>query len=109
MSEDSASGQPWSSEVTGQLTFRGNPTRSYYGLGPVPTNPQIQWRYPDSGGMCGNSPVGGQDKTWCGSGWTGQPAVFIEGDQTWVTFGAYDKNIHFLDAVDGSEIIGNIT
>ncbi|MCB0964719.1 MAG: hypothetical protein KDA98_15685, partial [Acidimicrobiales bacterium] len=98
---------PWSSEVLGQLTFRGNPTRSYYGLGPVPENPEILWRYPASGGMCGQSAVGGEAKTWCGTGWTGQPAVF-EGDdgRTWVNFGAYDKNIHFLDAADGSEIIG---
>ena len=48
-----SSGSPWSSEVIGQLTFRGNPTRSYYGLGPVPHAPEILWRYPDSGGMCG--------------------------------------------------------
>ena len=40
----------WSSEVVGQLTFRGNPTRSYYGLGPVPEAPEILWRYPESGG-----------------------------------------------------------
>jgi hypothetical protein len=104
--DPASSGQPWSSEVLGQLTFRGNPTRSYYGLGPVPTDPEILWRYPDSGGMCGESAVGGQSKTWCGTGWTGQPSVFREGDRTWVSFGAYDKNIHFLDWEDGSEVIG---
>jgi outer membrane protein assembly factor BamB len=102
-----SSGQPWSTSVTGQLTFRGNPTRSYYGLGPVPKDPKVLWRYPETGGMCGQSAVGGQAKSWCGTGWTGQPSVFEDGDKTWVTFGAYDKNIHFLDADDGSEIIGN--
>jgi len=101
-----SSGEPWSTKVVGQLTFRGNPTRSYYGLGPVPKDPEILWRYPESGGMCGESAVGGESKTWCGTGWTGQPAVFEEGGKTWVSFGAYDKNIHFLNAVDGSEIIG---
>lgn len=105
-SDPALSGQPWSSEIVGQLTFRGNPTRSYYGLGPVPTNPEIQWRFPESGGMCGQSAVGGQNKTWCGTGWTGQPAVWIEDGRTWVSFGAYDKKIHFLDATDGSDIIG---
>ena len=35
-----APGEPWSTEVVGQLTFRGNPTRSYYGLGPVPKAPE---------------------------------------------------------------------
>jgi hypothetical protein len=104
--DPASSGKPWSSEIVGQLTFRGNPTRSYYGLGPVPTDPQILWRYPASGGMCGQSTVGGETKTWCGTGWTGQPSVWKDGDRTWVSFGAYDKNIHFLDAADGSEIIG---
>jgi hypothetical protein len=105
--DPASSGQPWSREVLGQLTFRGNPTRSYYGLGPVPQEPEILWRFPDTGGMCGQSAVGGQAKTWCGTGWTGQPAVWLEDDRTWVAFGAYDKQIHFLDAVDGSRIIGD--
>ena len=105
--DPASSGQPWSSKVLGQLTFRGNPTRSYYGLGPVPKNPEILWRYPSSGGMCGNSPVGNQNKTWCGTGWTGQPAVWKDGAKTWVAFGAYDKNVHFFDATDGSSIIGD--
>jgi outer membrane protein assembly factor BamB len=103
--DPASSGLPWSSEVVGQLTFRGNPTRSYYGLGPVPEAPEILWRYPESGGMCGESSVGGQSKTWCGTGWTGQPAVWLEDGRTWVTFGAYDKSIHFLDATDGSDIL----
>ncbi len=102
-----SSGLPWSTTVTGQLTFRGNPTRNYYGLGPVPEDPKVLWRYPESGGMCGQSNVGSQAKSWCGTGWTGQPAVFEEDGTTWVTFGAYDKNIHFLNGDDGSEIIGN--
>jgi outer membrane protein assembly factor BamB len=103
--DPATSGRPWSSEIVGQLTFRGNPTRSYYGLGPVPTAPEILWRYPESGGMCGQSAVGGQAKTWCGTGWTGQPAVWLEDGRTWVAFGAYDKNVHFMDAEDGSDIL----
>ena len=39
--------------VPGLTTFRGNLTRDYYGVGPVPhTAPQILWRYPRAGGMC---------------------------------------------------------
>ena len=35
-------------EVTDLLKFRGNPTRTYYGAGPIPrTQPQKAWRYPD--------------------------------------------------------------
>lgn len=101
------SGQPWSTKVVGQLTFRGNPTRSYYGPGPVPKAPKIQWQYPETGGMCGNSPVGGQNKTWCGSGWTGQPSVWEQGGKTWLSVGAYDKQIHFWDAATGQSLIGD--
>ena len=81
----------------GLLTFRGNPTRTYYGQGPVPQNPTVAWTF-DIG--CSNSTVGGKDKTWCGSGWTGQPAVFHPpGDDAgwWVGFGAYNQKVNFLD------------
>ena len=103
--DPASSGKPWSSKVVGQITFRGNPTRSYYGLGPVPKAPVIQWHYPESGGMCGNSPVGGQNKTWCGSGWTGQPSVWEQDGKTWVAVGTYDKNIHFFDASGGKDLL----
>src|SRR6187549_2760369 len=34
-------------DVNGLLTFRGNPTRSFHGTGPVPrTQPQVLWKYP---------------------------------------------------------------
>jgi outer membrane protein assembly factor BamB len=93
-------GLPWG-EVEGLLMFRGNPTRTYYGEGPVPQSPEVLWRFPDSA-MCGNSPVGGEDKVWCGSGWTGQPLVWERPDGiTEVIFGAYDKRIHFVDAATG--------
>ena len=105
--DPASSGEPWSTKVVGQITFRGNPTRSYYGLGPVPRAPKIQWQYPESGGMCGNSPVGGQDKTWCGSGWTGQPSAWLQGGKTWLSVGAYDKKIHFWDAASGKSLIGD--
>ena len=32
--------EPWDTSTVGYLTFRGNPTRSWYGEGPVPTNPR---------------------------------------------------------------------
>lgn len=93
-------GRPWGS-VDGLVMFRGNPTRTFYGQGPFPGNPQEIWRFPDSP-MCSNSPVGGQDKVWCGSGWTGQPVVWNRPDETTeVIFGAYDARIHFVDAATG--------
>ncbi|MGH9261705.1 MAG: hypothetical protein ACRD08_17715, partial [Acidimicrobiales bacterium] len=90
----------------GLLTFRGSATRSYYGEGPVPTNPRVLWSYPgSSGGMCAESAVGSEVKVWCGSGWTGQPSIFERGERTWVVFGAYDRKIHFVDYQTGEDII----
>ncbi len=92
--------------VSGLLTFRGNPTRTYYGSGPVPREtPQQLWRYPEAGGLCGTSDDGGGPTTWCGTGWTGQPAVFERDDRTWMVFGAYDYGVHFLDAETGEELL----
>jgi PQQ-like domain len=100
--DPASSGEPWGTEVDGLLTFRGNPTRTYYGKGPVPRNPHIAWTREIG---CSNSSVGGQAKTWCGSGWTGQPSVWEHDGRTWVAFGAYDRAVHFLDAVTGVDLL----
>jgi outer membrane protein assembly factor BamB len=55
--------------------------------------------------MCGISHDERGDRTWCGNGWTGQPAVFEREGRTWVVFGAYDYKVHFLDANTGEQII----
>lgn len=102
--DPASSGQPWGDEVQGLLTFRGNPTRTYYGQGPVPAAPQVLWRYPERGAMCGESTEGDETRTWCGTGWTGQPAVFEREGQTWLVFGAYDYGVHFLDAATGQDL-----
>ena len=99
-------GRPYGTTVPGVLTFRGNPTRSYYGSGPAPrTTPQVLWQYPGGSRMCGESSEYGDVRTWCGTGWTGQPAVFEREGRTWVVFGAYDWKIHFVDAATGLDII----
>ncbi len=90
--------------VLGLLTFRGNETRSYYGQGPVPRNPQVLWRFPESP-MCAASPDRGVTILWCGTGWTGQPAVFERQGRTWVVFGGFDKAVHFLDADTGARLL----
>lgn len=97
-------GKPYGETVKGLLTFRGNPTRSYYGGGPVPSRPKKLWAFPKDGQLCAPSTVGTVTKVWCGSGWTGQPAIFERDGKTWVAFGAYDKNIHFLDAESGERL-----
>jgi outer membrane protein assembly factor BamB len=93
-------------KTPGLLTFRGGPTRSYYGEGPMPQRPEVLWSYPgESGGMCAESSVGSESKVWCGTGWTGQPSVFERDGRTWVVFGAYDRSIHFVDYETGQDIL----
>ncbi len=105
-SDPAGVGKPYGDKVKGLLTFRGNPTRTYHGTGPIPrTAPAQRWRFPRSGGLCAVSVDGDGPSTWCGSGWTGQPAVFERGGRTWVVFGAYDKKVHFLDAETGRRIL----
>ena len=94
--------------VEGVLTFRGNPSRSYYGAGPVSrTAPQVLHRFPDEP-MCRESSNLGTTKIWCGMGWTGQPTIAVREDRTWAVFGGYDGNIHFMDAVTGERILPDV-
>jgi len=90
--------------VPGVLTFRGNPTRNFYGVGPVPVAPHIVWKYPGAQ-MCRLSEDRGETTQWCGNGWTGQPAVFERDGRTWVVFGAYDGAVHFVDGATGEAIL----
>lgn len=96
-------GEPWGS-TSGLTMFRGSPTRTHYGAGPLSDSPGLAWRYPESP-MCSTSSVGGEIKVWCGTGWTGQPAVWVRPDGiTEVVFGAYDGSVHFVDAVTGEAL-----
>lgn len=102
--DPSSVGRPWGTTVSGVLTFKGNPTRTYNGSGPVPQSPRVLWTYPNQR-MCGESSEYGEVRTWCGTGWVGQPAVFERDGRTWVVFGAYDYKIHFVDGDTGEDII----
>ncbi|MGQ0434268.1 MAG: outer membrane protein assembly factor BamB family protein [Microthrixaceae bacterium] len=94
--------------VEGLLTFRGNPSRSYYGKGPVPrTTPTVLHRFPDEP-MCRTSSNLGETKVWCGMGWTGQPLIAERKDRRWAIFGGYDGNIHFMDALTGDRILPDV-
>lgn len=88
--------------VRGLLQFRGNPTRTFYGLGPLPSDPQVAWRYPERA-MCSVEGTGAEERRWCGIGWTGQPLVWERQDGiTEVIVGAYDGAVHFVDAHTGA-------
>jgi PQQ-like domain len=96
-------GQPWGSDV-GFTMFRGSPTRTFYGTGPISDQPEQLWRYP-SEPMCSQSTNLGETTTWCGMGWTGQPAVWDRPDgKTELIFGAYDRSVHFVDAETGQDL-----
>ena len=95
-------GRPISDSVIGLTMFRGNATHTFYGRGPVPRHPRILWRYPDHK-MCAISFVGRVGNEWCGSGWTGQPAVIERPDGVEVIIGAYDRAIHFIDGATGRD------
>jgi PQQ-like domain len=89
----------------GLTTFRGNLTRSYYGEGPIPRHPVIEWRYPASGSLCRRSADIAGTRVWCGTGWTGQPNVIpIRKGGVEVREGAYDGNYHFLDGRTGTPV-----
>lgn len=94
--------RPWGS-ITGLSMFRGNPTRTFYGTGPISDSPQVAWSYPE-GGMCSESTNLGETTVWCGMGWTGQPAVWERDDGvTELVFGAYDGAVHFVNAETGED------
>jgi outer membrane protein assembly factor BamB len=97
--------EPINTGIEGLTTFRGNASRTYYGEGPVPADPEVLWRFPASGGMCSESSDEEGLRTWCGTGWTGQPNV-VEPEEgpVQVRFGAYDRAVHILDGHSGEEL-----
>jgi outer membrane protein assembly factor BamB len=103
---DAAVAGPINTAFQGLTTFRGNATRTYYGKGPLPRHPVVLWKYPASGGMCSTSTDNHGKRTWCGTGWTGQPNVIASkhGKKIEVRFGAYDGHYHFLDGRTGQPL-----
>lgn len=93
-------GQPWGTTVTGLLTFRGNPTNTWYGTGPIPADPRVRWSYP-------GAPMGSSDDQgvpWTGVTWTGQPVIWERPDGVMeLIFGATDARLHFLNPKTGAE------
>jgi outer membrane protein assembly factor BamB len=97
--------KPINTKIPGLTTWRGNATRTYYGEGPVPKHPRILWSYPENGALCAASTAGSETKTWCGTGWTGQPNVIPHQDGTIeIRQGAYDDHYHFLNGRTGEPL-----
>lgn len=90
---------PINPDYPGLTTLRGNWHRDFFGIGPVPQKPKVQWRV---GPWCGSSEDNGVTKQWCGTGWNGQPNVIPqEGGAPEVRIGGYDYDYHFLDGYTG--------
>jgi outer membrane protein assembly factor BamB len=100
---------PINTAFPGLTTFRGNASRDYYGQGPLPSDPKVLWRYPETGGLCSTSVNLGQSKVWCGTGWTGQPNVIQHEDGSIeIREGAYDGHYHFLDGKTGQPVMPDL-
>ena len=83
----------------GFTTLRGNWSRSFQGVGPVPLRPKVFWRV---GPWCGSSNDQGVTSTWCGTGWNGTPNVIPQKDgSVEIRVGGYDYSYHFLDGATG--------
>ena len=97
--------KPANRSFEGVTTFRGNESRSYYGVGPVPLDPVVRWRHPERTKLCSESIVGVDVSEWCGTGWTGQPNVIeTAGGGVEVREGAYDGKYHFVDGESGEPV-----
>ena len=66
----------------------------------MPKHPSVLWSYPGKS-MCSQSHDLAGFAEWCGTGWTGEPAVWERDGRTLVAFGAYDRALHVLDASNG--------
>jgi hypothetical protein len=96
-------GKPWGTVTQGITMFRGNPTRTWYGTGPLPEKyPRPLWKYGPLSNPKPSCFANGNCPTWSGSGWTGQPVVWERPDGiTEVIVGAFDFGIHFINAATG--------
>lgn len=84
-----------SSSSTSVLMFRGNPTHTFYGTGPLSTQPQLLWR--KTLGSHVGTRTDGSTFRWAGTGWTGQPIRW----GTRLYFGSVDTRFYCLDAQTG--------
>lgn len=93
-----AVGQVDSVEILNQ-TFLGNWQRNYYGNN-APSNLDVVWRhYLGEGTTVISRNLGSRE--WKGAGWTGQPLMVREGQDTFLIQGAYDHHLKKINASNG--------
>jgi outer membrane protein assembly factor BamB len=88
-------GEDSTSEQT-MLMFRGNPSHTFYGTGPLPEQPKLLWR--TQLGTFAGKKVGHKETTiWKGTGWSGHPVRW--GKHVFV--GAVDRTFYSFHAETG--------
>ena len=76
------------------LMFRGNPSHTFYGTGPIPEKPRVLWRHRM---IDFSTKYYGRPHTWRGTGWTGQAAKL--GD--YVFIGSQGGHLYAFEAASG--------
>lgn len=83
-------------------TFLGNEKRNYYGDS-APARLDIVWKTFLGGGKTIVTPSKGVEE-WFGAGWTGQPLVVNEKNETFLLQGAFDHHLKKINAKSGELI-----
>ena len=81
----------------GVSMFRGSPSHTHYGTGPLKDKLEVAWRFKTE---VFRTELHGKPYTWTGSGWSGQ-AVQVD-DR--VIFGSVDRNLYCLNKKTGKQI-----
>lgn len=80
-------------------TFLGNESRNYYGDS-APERLDLVWKHYLGGGKTIVSASKGEEE-WFGAGWTGQPLVVREKNETYLLQGAFDHHLKKIRARTG--------
>lgn len=84
-------------------TFLGGALRRSYGIGPAPANLDLVWRKKLGSGQTQRK-IDNKLVWWAGSGWTGQCTVVRDKGRDYLLIGAYDHNLHKIDARTGAVV-----
>ncbi len=80
-------------------TFLGNWQRNYYG-NDAPSNLEVVWKHFLGEGITVIGRKSGS-REWKGAGWTGQPLMVREGNDTFLIQGAFDHHLKKINASNG--------
>jgi len=76
--------------------FRGNPTHTFYGTGPIGDKLTVKWKH-KMGSFVSPATAHRAARTWTGTGWTGT-AIYVGGK---VIVGSLDTHLYCFDAATG--------